>query len=51
LLMFAVTDGLDRLFSTDRRLVRLIRDVGTEGVNRLGPVKRVFMQRAMGVTA
>jgi 2-octaprenyl-6-methoxyphenol hydroxylase len=51
LLMFAVTDGLDRLFSTDRRLVRLIRDVGTEGVNRLGPVKRVFMRRAMGVTA
>jgi 2-octaprenyl-6-methoxyphenol hydroxylase len=51
LLMFGITDGLDRLFSTDRRLVRLVRDVGVEGVNRLGPVKRVFMRRAMGVTA
>ena len=51
LLMFGMTDGLDRLFSTDRRLVRLVRDVGVEGVNRLGPVKRVFMRRAMGVTA
>lgn len=51
LLMFAMTDVLDRLFSTDRRLVRVVRDVGTEGVNRFGPVKRVFMRRAMGVTA
>jgi 2-octaprenyl-6-methoxyphenol hydroxylase len=51
LLMFAITDGLGRLFSTDRRLVRMVRDVGTEGVNRLSPVKRVFMRRAMGVTA
>ncbi len=50
LLMFAMTDGLDRLFSTDRRIVRLSRDVGIEAVNRLGPVKRVFMRRAMGVS-
>ena len=51
LLMFTMTDALDRLFSTDRRLVRMVRDVGTEGVNRLGPVKRVLMRRAMGVTS
>ena len=51
LLMFTMTDALDRLFSTDRRLVRMVRDVGTEGVNRLGPVKRVFIRRAMGVTS
>jgi 2-octaprenyl-6-methoxyphenol hydroxylase len=51
LLMFAVTDGIDRLFSTDRRPVRLVRDVGIEGVNRLGAMKRMFMRRAMGVTA
>ncbi len=51
LMMFAMTDALDRLFSTDRRLVRMTRDIGTEGVNRLGPIKRVFMRRAMGVTA
>jgi 2-octaprenyl-6-methoxyphenol hydroxylase len=49
LLMFAMTDGLDRLFSTDRRVVRIVRDVGSEGVNRLGPVKRLFMRRATGV--
>jgi len=51
LLMFAVTDGLDRLFSTDRRLVRAVRDVGINGVNQFGPVKRLFMRRAMGVSA
>ncbi|HEY4041489.1 MAG TPA: UbiH/UbiF/VisC/COQ6 family ubiquinone biosynthesis hydroxylase [Rhodopila sp.] len=51
LLMFAMTDGLDRLFSTDRCVVRTIRDLGSEGVNRLGPVKRLFMRRATGVTA
>jgi 2-octaprenyl-6-methoxyphenol hydroxylase len=51
LLMFAMTDGLDRLFSTDRRLVRIARDVGIGAVNHLGPVKRNFMRRAMGVAA
>jgi 2-octaprenyl-6-methoxyphenol hydroxylase len=51
LLMFAMTDGLDRLFSTDRRLVRLVRDAGISTVNNLGPVKRLFMRRAMGVAA
>ena len=51
LLMFAMTDGLDRLFSTDRRPVRVVRDIGIDAVNRLGPVKRMFMRRAMGVAA
>jgi 2-octaprenyl-6-methoxyphenol hydroxylase len=51
LLMFAMTDGIDRLFSTDRRLVRIARDLGIGAVNRLGPMKRVFMRRAMGVAA
>lgn len=51
LLMFAMTDGLDRLFSSDRRLIRTARDLGIEGVNRLGPIKRMFMRRAMGVAA
>jgi 2-octaprenyl-6-methoxyphenol hydroxylase len=49
LLMFAATDGLDRLFSTDRRLVRLVRDVGIEAVDRVRPAKRAFMRRAMGL--
>jgi 2-octaprenyl-6-methoxyphenol hydroxylase len=49
LLMFGMTDQLDRLFSTDRRLVRTVRDLGIGAVDRLGPVKRVFMRRAMGL--
>ncbi|MFL5251742.1 MAG: UbiH/UbiF/VisC/COQ6 family ubiquinone biosynthesis hydroxylase [Rhodopila sp.] len=51
LLMFGMTDQLDRLFSTDSRLVRLARDLGIEGVNRFGPLKRVFMRQAMGLPA
>ncbi len=49
LLMFGMTDQLDRLFSTDQGLVRAVRDLGIGAVDRLGPVKRVFMQRAMGL--
>ena len=49
LVMFGMTDGLDQLFSTDRRLVRVARDLGIGAVDRLGPLKRVFMRRAMGV--
>jgi 2-octaprenyl-6-methoxyphenol hydroxylase len=49
LLMFGMTDGLDRLFSTDRRLVRVARDLGIGAVDRMGPLKRVFMRRAMGI--
>jgi 2-octaprenyl-6-methoxyphenol hydroxylase len=51
LLMFAMTDGLDRLFSTDRRLIRVVRDLGIGGVDRLGPLKKIFMRRAMGLAA
>ncbi|MEA2738000.1 MAG: 2-octaprenyl-6-methoxyphenol hydroxylase [Acetobacteraceae bacterium] len=51
LLMFAMTDGIDRLFSADHRIIRVARDVGIDSVSRLGPLKRMFMQRAMGVAA
>jgi 2-octaprenyl-6-methoxyphenol hydroxylase len=51
MLMFAMTDGIDRLFSTDHRLVRATRDLGISAVNQLGPIKRLFMRRAMGVNA
>jgi 2-octaprenyl-6-methoxyphenol hydroxylase len=51
LLMFAMTDGIDRLFSSDRRFVRTVRDLGIQVVDRSGPVKRLFMRRAMGVVA
>lgn len=46
--MTAMTDGLDRLFSNDIAPVRLARDLGIAAVQRIGPLKRVFMRRAMG---
>jgi len=50
LLMLAMTDRLDRLFSTDNRLLRRARDVGIAAVHRSGPLKRLFMRQAMGLT-
>jgi 2-octaprenyl-6-methoxyphenol hydroxylase len=49
LAMLAMTDGLDRLFSTNNPLLRLARDLGIAAVHRARPVKRVFMRQAMGV--
>ncbi len=49
--MLAATDGLDRLFSTANPLVRLARDVGLGGVQRMPALKRFFMQRATGQAA
>jgi 2-octaprenyl-6-methoxyphenol hydroxylase len=51
LLMFGMTDTLGRLFSGDRRLIGAVRRLGIHGVDRLPPVKRVFMRQAMGVAA
>ena len=48
LMMLAATDGLDRLFSTDNRLLRGVRDLGIAGVNRMPGLKRLFMRQAMG---
>ncbi|MSP00371.1 MAG: ubiquinone biosynthesis protein UbiH [Acetobacteraceae bacterium] len=48
LAMLAMTDGLDRLFSTNNPAARLARDLGIAAVDRAGPLKRVFMRRAMG---
>jgi 2-octaprenyl-6-methoxyphenol hydroxylase len=42
-------DGLNRLFSNDLGPVRLARDLGLAAVNRLVPLKRLFMRHAMGV--
>ena len=50
LLMLGMTDGLDRLFSTDRMVVRAVRDLGLGAVERLPRLKRLFMRRAMGLT-
>jgi 2-octaprenyl-6-methoxyphenol hydroxylase len=48
LLMLGVTDALNRLFSNDIAPLRLVRDVGLAAVNRMPPLKRVFMRHAMG---
>ena len=49
LAMLAMTDGLDRLFSTDFWPVRTARDVGIAAVDRMKPLKRMFMRQAMGL--
>ena len=49
LLLMAVTDGLNRLFSNDLAPLRLARDLGLAVVDRLPPVKRLLMRQAMGV--
>jgi len=49
--MLAATDGLDRLFSTGNPLVRIVRDLGLGGVQRMPELKRFFMERATGRAA
>jgi 2-octaprenyl-6-methoxyphenol hydroxylase len=49
-LLAAVTDGLNRLFSNEVAPLRLLRDLGLAAVHRLPPVKRFLMRDAMGVT-
>ncbi len=48
LLMLAMTDGLNRLFSNDIAPIRLARDAGLGIVNRIAPMKQFFMRHAMG---
>ena len=48
-LMLAMTDGLNRLFSNDIAPIRLARDIGLAGVNRMPALKRLFMRHAMGL--
>ena len=49
LMLVGVTDVLNRLFSNDVRPVRLARDLGLGLVERVPPLKRLFMRHAMGV--
>jgi 2-octaprenyl-6-methoxyphenol hydroxylase len=51
LLMLAATDGLDRLFSSDSPLLRAARDLGIAAVQRMPPLKRLFMRQAIGEAA
>lgn len=48
-LMLAATDVLNRLFSNDVAPVRLARGAGLAAVNRMAPLKQLFMRHAMGV--
>jgi 2-octaprenyl-6-methoxyphenol hydroxylase len=48
LVLMAVTDGLNRLFSNDVAPIRLARDLGLAAVNMLPPLKRLLMRHAMG---
>jgi 2-octaprenyl-6-methoxyphenol hydroxylase len=48
-LMLAMTDALNRLFSNDVEPIRLVRDIGLAAVNKVPPLKKVFMQHAMGL--
>jgi 2-octaprenyl-6-methoxyphenol hydroxylase len=49
LLLLAVTDGLNRLFSNDVAPLRLTRDLGLAAVDRVPSLKRLFMRHAMGM--
>ena len=46
--LVAVTDGLNRLFSNAIPPVALARDLGLGAVQRIPPLKRLFMRHAMG---
>lgn len=46
--LVAVTDGLNRLFSNAIPPVALARDLGLGAVERIPPLKRLFMRHAMG---
>jgi len=48
--MAVVTDGLNRLFSNDNPILRVVRDVGLALVDRLEPVKRRLMAEAQATS-
>jgi 2-octaprenyl-6-methoxyphenol hydroxylase len=48
--MGMATDGLNRLFSNRSDVLRLIRDVGLGLVERMPPLKRLFIREAAGFT-
>jgi 2-octaprenyl-6-methoxyphenol hydroxylase len=48
--MSVSTDALNRLFSNRSDVLRLVRDIGLGLVDRLPPLKRMFMREAAGLT-
>lgn len=49
LVMAAITDGLNGLFSNDVPVLRLVRGLGLAAVGRMPVLKRMFMRHAMGL--
>ena len=47
--MGVATDGLNRLFSNQSRVLRLVRDVGLGLVDRLPSLKQLFIREAAGL--
>jgi 2-octaprenylphenol hydroxylase len=48
LMAMAAFDGLNRLFSNDSAVLGALRRAGFSVVDRIGPVKAMFIRRAMG---
>jgi 2-octaprenyl-6-methoxyphenol hydroxylase len=48
-LTVGMTDGLNRLFSTNLAAVRLMRALGFAAIDRLPPLKQLAMRRGMGL--
>lgn len=49
MLMLAATDTLDRLFSNNNPVIRMVRDIGIAGVHRLPALRKAFVKHAMGL--
>ena len=49
LALIGITDGLNRLFANDLLPLRLARELGLGAVERIPPLKRLFMRHAMGL--
>lgn len=47
--MGVATDGLNRLFSNNSDVLRIMRDVGLGLVDRMPPLKRLFIREAAGL--
>ena len=46
--LVAATDGLNRLFTDNNKIVRFIRSSGLDAINTMNPIKNLFMRLAMG---
>jgi len=48
--MLGAMDAFKRLFSNDIVPLRLLRNAGLDLADRVTPVKRLFLQRALGTS-